>query len=126
MGATDVTPFGKELRKLRIDYGEVSYNMAEKLHITPAYLSSIEVGRRNIPANFVEQLAELYSFSEEQLEVFNRKKIETENSVLIKLPLEPKNNVTAYEVAYQFNKNLHNLSEQQLKQLLSIITSKGE
>jgi len=52
--------FGRELRKLRLDFGEVLKDMANKLGYSSAYLSAIEVGKRNIPADMIERLAELY------------------------------------------------------------------
>ena len=41
-----ITRFGKELRKIRIDHGEILKDMAEKLQVTPSFLSSVEVGKK--------------------------------------------------------------------------------
>ena len=43
-----VTAFGKILRKMRIDCSEVLGVMAKRLKVSPAYLSSIENGGREI------------------------------------------------------------------------------
>lgn len=48
-----LTEFGVALRKLRLDYGERMGDMAERLHISTAYLSAIENGRQSIPHTII-------------------------------------------------------------------------
>ena len=56
----EVTAFGKILRKMRIDTSEVLGDMAKRLGVSAAYLSSIENNGREIPdAEQVEELKEL-------------------------------------------------------------------
>jgi transcriptional regulator with XRE-family HTH domain len=55
-----LTEFGRYLRKFRIDCGELLKNMADKLGVTPSYLSAIETGKRNTPGDWVEKIADLY------------------------------------------------------------------
>ena len=54
-----ITEFGKELRKLRIDRGEILKTMAEKINVTSSYLSAIECGKRNIPADLIQKLTSI-------------------------------------------------------------------
>ena len=70
------TPLGQFLRKLRISNNEVLADMAQKLKITSAYLSAIELGKRSIPKNLFADLIELYSISKEE-EVELQKAIDT-------------------------------------------------
>ena len=58
--------FGRFLRKIRIDCGEILKDMAEKLNVSAAYLSAIETGKRNIPEQWVNKISELYNLSEEE------------------------------------------------------------
>lgn len=58
-----VTPFGKYVRKLRIEYDEILYNMAERLNITSSYLSAIENGKRNVPLDWVGKISQMYNLS---------------------------------------------------------------
>ncbi len=58
-----ITEFGKILRKIRIDNGEILKNMAEKLGVSSAYLSAVEVGKRNIPEDWVTEIVELYELN---------------------------------------------------------------
>ncbi|HCB93200.1 MAG TPA: XRE family transcriptional regulator [Selenomonas sp.] len=61
-----VTAFGKFCRKLRIDRGQIMLNMAESLQVSPAFLSAVENGKKNIPAHWGQKIIELYRLSEEK------------------------------------------------------------
>jgi transcriptional regulator with XRE-family HTH domain len=61
------TDFGKFCRKLRIDNNELMKDMANKLGVTTSYLSAIEKGKRNIPTDWAEQIAEHYELTEKQV-----------------------------------------------------------
>lgn len=52
--------FGKAVRRLRLDKDELLKDMAARLRVTPAFLSSIETGRKPVPAGFVDRIAEEY------------------------------------------------------------------
>lgn len=61
-----VTSFGKFLRNLRMDEGELLLNMASKLEVSPAFLSGVENGKRKIPEGWLSKIASLYGLSEEK------------------------------------------------------------
>ena len=63
-----LTEFGKFLRKLRVDNGELLKDMAIKLNVTPSFLSMVETGRRNIPKKWEEDIEKIYSLSLKQKE----------------------------------------------------------
>lgn len=60
MKNTILTHIGKQTRKLRIDNEELLIDMANKLGISAAYLSSIETGKRATPKNFIEDIERIY------------------------------------------------------------------
>lgn len=64
--STKITPFGKHLRILRIDIGETQKQMAQKLNVTAAYLSAVEIGKRSIPDYFCKAIAEAYQLDAKQ------------------------------------------------------------
>lgn len=61
-----LTKFGKFLRVLRMERGELLKNMAENLRISSAYLSSIEMGNREIPKSLPQDLIQKYNLTEEE------------------------------------------------------------
>ena len=117
------TPFGRELRKLRIDLGEILMDMAKKLEVTPAYLSSIENGKREIPENLLEKLCKSYHFSEEQLRELKRAKAETQQKIVVQMAPNYAENREVYETALLFARDFSKLDEKKLKQLQEILAS---
>lgn len=71
-----LTEFGKFLRKLRIDNGELLKDMSIKLNVTPSFLSMVETGRRSVPKKWEEEIEKIYSLSlkqkEELISILNR------------------------------------------------------
>ena len=51
-----ITEYGKFLRKLRIDQGQILKTMAEKLGVSSAFLSAVENGKKKIPKTREEKL----------------------------------------------------------------------
>ena len=62
-----MTPFGKALRKLRIDQELLLGEMAERLRISASYLSQIETGKKPIPDGFVDKLHTAFRLSDVEL-----------------------------------------------------------
>jgi len=57
---SSLTPFGKICRHLRLERGEKMADMASRLGVTAAYLSSIELGKRRVPVSFPRKICEVY------------------------------------------------------------------
>jgi len=116
-----ITAFGKFCRVLRIEHNELLKDMADKLGVTSAYLSAVEVGKRNIPAEWVSEISNVYELSEE-------KKLQLQDAVdqsvmQVKIDLQ-RSNEQQKQVAVMFARRLDNLSKDELSSLFKII--KGE
>ncbi len=61
-----VTEFGKFLRKLRIDNDELMLDMADKLEVSAAFLSSVENGKKKPPKDWESKIARFYSLEDSQ------------------------------------------------------------
>lgn len=57
MGLTD---FGKTVRKARLDTDETLATMAESLGVSPAFLSALETGRKNISEEWVGKITNFF------------------------------------------------------------------
>lgn len=53
-----LTPFGKELRKLRIDQNKTLKDMADYVGVTSAFLSSVETGRKRATDDLIIKASE--------------------------------------------------------------------
>lgn len=113
-----ITSFGKTLRKIRIDRGEILYDMARKLGITSSYLSAIECGKRNIPEDFIDKLQEYYEFTDEELLELNITKDEAIKELSINMEnINLKKRTLALEFARSFNEIADEDAEELIKKL---------
>lgn len=116
--------FGKFVRKLRIDRGELLKDMADKLGVTPSYLSAVETGRRPVPEEWVQKIATLYGLNEiDRMEL----KKGYEESKKTKIELKNMNNEDRkllIALARDFN-NLPQENKETLKQMLKKLKDKG-
>ncbi|MBW5284568.1 helix-turn-helix domain-containing protein [Burkholderia gladioli] len=59
----DLTEFGKEIRKLRIERGEKMLDMSTKVNKSPSFLSAVETGRKPVPMQLVDEIVTVYQLS---------------------------------------------------------------
>ena len=71
-----MTKFGKLLVDLRRQRYEILGDMADRLGVSPAYLSGIEHGKRPVPPEWPEQIGQLYRLSREQIQELQQAKEE--------------------------------------------------
>jgi len=94
-----ITEFGKLLRIIRINSGDSAKDMAEKLNMSPSYLSTIENGKRNIPPDMEELLAGAYNLSDTDKEKLRRAMVNSSDTVKINLTeLAEKKKQMIYEI----------------------------
>lgn len=112
------TMFGKYCRKLRIEHNEILRDMAEKLSVTAAYLSAVEIGKRNIPEKWEHIIAEKYFLSkDEKIKLHDA----VENSVnQVKIDLR-ESSERQRQMAVMFARKLDELDEQELEKIFKII-----
>ena len=113
-----VTSFGKFLRNLRMDIGELLLDMAEKLHVSPAFLSGVENGKRKIPEGWLPKIAALYGLSEEQNEKMKEAYYDSNNEIGIEL-----HNLQANQrdLAIAFARKLDSIPDSDISRILSIL-----
>lgn len=118
-----ITEFGKALRKLRIDRGEILKSMADKLNMTSSYLSAIECGKRNIPTDLINKLALIYDLTEAEQESLSEARDKSLNSIEIEL-----NTNSAYkrDLALQFARKFDDMDDELAAQLLKFLNYNKE
>ncbi|UTO29047.1 helix-turn-helix domain-containing protein [Bartonella harrusi] len=79
-----ITPFGKTLRKLRIDHSERLLDMAKKLDISVPFLSSVEIGKKSVPVGMEEKIIEVYALNQEAAARLRRESDACRSSFTIK------------------------------------------
>lgn len=117
-----LTSFGKFLRVLRMERGELLKNMAENLNISSAYLSSIEMGNREIPKSLSQDLINKYNLTEnEQIEMQRAISDSTKN---IDISLTHATNLQK-EAALVFARNLEKMNDASIEAFLEFMKKRG-
>ena len=103
-----LTNFGKFCRKLRIDNGELLYDMAQRLHVSSAFLSKVENGRSKPPAEWKTEIASLYVLTQEQLKELNESIDEARSKTVIDISaLKPDDK----DMMFAFARKLDSMNE---------------
>lgn len=115
-----VTAFGKFCRKLRIDCGQIMLDMAESLQVSPAFLSAVENGKKNIPAQWGDRIIKAYKLSEkksmELLDAIDKSKTE------IRINLS-KHSEQDRNLAIAFAREFGSLNSEQKKEILKMLSA---
>ena len=123
-----ITEFGKILRKIRIDQGEVLKNMADRLSdstlkMSSAYLSAIEVGKRAIPETLIPALQVAYELSEDTVEQL---KLAADLSLKnIKLDLDGRD-IEKRNAALVFARNFESMDKATAERILKLFDKEKE
>lgn len=113
-----LTNFGKFCRKLRIDKGELLFDMAQRLGVSPAFLSKVENGRSKPPVEWKERLISMYQLSEEQAAELSASIDEARLAPVIDL----KNmNQDDRDMMFAFARRLDSLDEEQKKKIRDLL-----
>jgi HTH-type transcriptional regulator, competence development regulator len=75
--SSKLTAFGRMTRKIRVEHDEYLKDMAEHLDVSPAYLSAVERGQRNAPAEWVGVLQEAYNLTHDTADCMKRALMES-------------------------------------------------
>ena len=51
-----LTPFGRALRKLRIDKHVTLRELSNRINVAPSFLSAVENGRKSMPGDFIDKI----------------------------------------------------------------------
>ena len=116
-----LTVFGKFSRKLRIDHGELIKDMANKLGVTSAYVSAVEVGKRKIPEEWLNMMKQFYNMTQEEENEMHRAYDQSVSQVKIDLTDASPD---YRETAMVFARELKNLDENDVKDILEKIKKK--
>ena len=118
-----LTEFGKALRKLRIDHGEILKTMAERLGITSSYLSAIECGKRNIPIDMIGKLTYIYNLSATEEQELSKARDKSIKIVEINLST---NSMYKRDLALQFARKFDDIDDEIAVQILDFLNRKKE
>lgn len=83
-----LTPFGKELRKLRIENDWKLKDMAAGIGVSPSFLSAVETGDKPIPADLPARIASWARLSKESTENLQQAAVLSAKTISMRMPQE--------------------------------------
>lgn len=115
-----ITEFGKALRKLRIEHGEVVRDMARRMGVSPSFISAVENGKKNVPDAWIKTIAELYDLNDAQINELREMAQQSMTSVKIDLLGR---NASQRKAALIFARDFGKLSDNEADQIISLLQS---
>lgn len=116
------TKFGEFMRVLRIKHHEIMGDIADMLGVSLPFLSAVENGKRNVPADWVDKIVSHYNLSPEEtqelLEAIEQSKTQ------MKLDLKS-SEFFQRTAALQFARSFDNMDEDTAKRIIELLESKG-
>lgn len=116
-----LTSFGKILRKIRVDHFERLLDMADKLGISVAFLSSVEIGKKSVPIGMEDKIIELYGLDQEKASLLRKEADICRKSFTIK-----SSDPFRCEIIGMFVRNLENFSQQDVAELKDLLEKVGK
>ena len=119
------TEFGKWLKNYRISIGIRLYDMATRLGLSSAFISSIESGRKSIPLDFIDKFKYAFNLSPEQLEsldnaVKTTREEELKKKQNIQIKVSTSDNAVQ-ELVYAFARKANELTEEEKEKMWDIL-----
>lgn len=112
------TKFGEFMRILRVQHHEVMGDVAKLLGVSTPFLSAVENGKKNVPVEWFDIIAEHYSLNSEQIEEM---KGAAENSkTQIKITLTQSESYQR-EAALQFARSFGEIDENTAQKILELL-----
>ncbi len=109
-----ISKFGLYIRKIREKENDSLRQMAIKLGISATFLSAMEVGRKQIPLEYVEKIKGIYDLTEEQVMELEDSIYETNERLPIELALM---NDAQKDVSLMFARRIKTADENLLRKL---------
>lgn len=110
-----ITNFGKFCRKLRINNGELLYDMAKKLEVSSAFLSKVENGKKKPPMDWQKKISSNYNLTSEEKDELGRVFYEAKNSDSIDISGF---SMSDKELMWSFARKFDTLDKEKLKNFL--------
>lgn len=114
-----LTSLGKYLRMFRIQQNELLKDMADKLVVTSAYLSSVENGKREPTKKLVDTIVEKYDLQGNDKQELYTAYYETINEVTVKIDNASDNKKM---LGIAFARKFDSLDQKQIDNIFKILT----
>lgn len=112
------TEFGKFLRHIRLDKFENMKDMATNLGVSTSFLSAVEVGKKNAPSKWVEEISRIYKLDEIQRKELQNAYDRTKNEVFLSFDNMDEEH---QNVSLMFARSIKNIDPNTLEKLKKLL-----
>lgn len=112
------TRFGELFRIYRIKHGETLKDASSFLGVTNSFISSVELGKKKVPNNWVELIASHYNLNKEEINELKEAVEESKNSIKVNLS---NSNAFQRDLAMVFQRSFENISEETANTIIDIL-----
>ncbi len=117
------TKYGEFMRIKRIEHHEIMTDTSSMLGVALPFVSAVETGKRNVPAEWFGIIVEHYKLDEaEQIELKNAI---DQSKTQVKISLVDTNNYQR-EVAVCLQRSFDNIDEETANRIIDILSKKGD
>lgn len=113
-----LTALGKHLRMMRIKRNELLKDMADKLDFAPAYLSSIENGKRAASLKFINKVIRVYNLDEKESDDLYSAYYDTQNEINFSIGNMDE---SQRSLGIAFARKLKSLDQDQIEEIKTIL-----
>lgn len=117
------TKFGEFVRILRIKNHQVMGDMAKMLGTTTPFLSAVENGRKNVPKEWADMIADYYSLSAED-RILLEDAIE-ESKLQTKIDMKD-SSIMQRRAAIQFARSFDDIDDETAEKIIALLKKKEE
>ena len=115
------TKFGEFMRVLRVKHHEIMGDIADMLGVSLPFLSAVENGKRNVPADWVDKIVSHYNLSPEETQELLEAIEQSKTQMKIDLKSSDFFQRTA---AMQFARSFDNMDEDTAKRIIELLEGK--
>lgn len=117
------TKFGEFMRVLRVRHHEVMGDVAKLLGVSTPFLSAVENGRKNVPNEWFDIIAEHYALSDDEIADMKNAAENSRNQVKITLS---KSENYQRDVALQFARSFEGIDEDTAEKIMALLKRSGK
>ena len=117
------TSFGEFVRILRIKHHEVMGDMAKMLEVKIPFLSAVENGRKNVPADWIDKIANHYGLTIKEKDELQ--KAVDESRIQYKIAIKD-SGINQRRAAMQFARSFDELADDTAIKILKLLKDKED
>ena len=121
---TEITEYGKFIRKIRKDRGDTLVGMSNKMGgVSIAFLSAIEVGKKQVPIEYADRISEIYNLTVEE----NQELTDAIGASNANMNLDfTKMSQDRAQASVLFARKINKLSQKSLEELRKLLTEDSD